>query len=266
MSRTNSTSTTVKATLLLASTLTVMSGATISPALPAIQAHFTGTENAALLVRLVLTMPALFIALTAPLVGGVADRAECKPLLVGSTVLYAIAGGSGFVLDSLLAIIVGRAALGVAVGGITVGATALITDYYVGEQRDSVLGLQGSFTQFGGVLFLPLGGVLADVGWRMPLLIYLTSLLLLPTMLLSLYESEGTATDSTSDAPMDLDSLRSTIEELPWRSLAPVYAIALFVMIVFYMIPVQIPFYLENLTGATATLIGIAPWHADRNY
>lgn len=160
--------------------------------------------------------------------------------------LYAIAGGSGFVLDSLLAIIVGRAALGVAVGGITVGATALITDYYVGEQRDSVLGLQGSFTQFGGVLFLPLGGVLADVGWRMPLLIYLTSLLLLPTMLLSLYEPEGTATDSTSDAP--------------------VYAIALFVMIVFYMIPVQIPFYLENLTGATATLIGIAPWHADRNY
>jgi hypothetical protein len=100
----------------------------------------------------------------------------------------------------------------------------------------------------------------------MPLLIYLTSLLLLPTMLLSLYEPEGTATDSTSDAPMDLDSLRSTIEELPWRSLAPVYAIALFVMIVFYMIPVQIPFYLENQTGATATLIGIAPWHADRNY
>ena len=180
--------------------------------------------------------------------------------------LYAIVGGSGFVLESLLAIIVGRAALGVAVGGITVGATALITDYYVGEQRDSVLGLQGSFTQFGGVLFLPLGGVLADVGRPMPLLIYLTSLLLLPTMLLSLYEPEGTATDSTSDAPMDLDSLRSTIEELPWRSLAPVYAIALFVMIVFYMIPVQIPFYLENLTGATATLIGIAPWHADRNY
>jgi MFS family permease len=164
MSRTNSTSTTVKATLLLASTLTVMAGATISPALPAIQAHFTGTGNAALLVRLVLTMPALFIAPTAPLAGGVADRAECKPLLVGSTVLYAIAGGSGFVLDSLLAIIVGRAALGVAVGGITVGATALITDYYVGEQRDSVLGLQGSFSQFGGVLFLPLGGVLADVG------------------------------------------------------------------------------------------------------
>jgi MFS family permease len=50
-------------------------------------------------------------------------------------VLYALAGGAGFVLDSLLAIIVSRAFLGVAVGGITVGATALITDYYPAISR-----------------------------------------------------------------------------------------------------------------------------------
>ena len=44
----------IKATLLLTSTLTVMSGATIAPSLPAMQEYFANVENSALLVRLVL--------------------------------------------------------------------------------------------------------------------------------------------------------------------------------------------------------------------
>ena len=55
--------------LLFVSSLTVMSGATISPALPEMQAQFSGTRNAELLVRLVLTMPALFIIICGPIAG-----------------------------------------------------------------------------------------------------------------------------------------------------------------------------------------------------
>lgn len=44
----------IKATLLLTSTLTAMSGATIAPSLPAMQEYFVDVENSALLVRLVL--------------------------------------------------------------------------------------------------------------------------------------------------------------------------------------------------------------------
>jgi hypothetical protein len=53
----------VKATLLLVSTLTVMAGATIAPSLPAMRQHFTEVPNVDYWVRLVLTVPALFIAL-----------------------------------------------------------------------------------------------------------------------------------------------------------------------------------------------------------
>ena len=53
-------------TLLLLSTLTIMSGATIAPALPAMQAHFADAPNAAFLVKLSLTIVGLAIALTAP--------------------------------------------------------------------------------------------------------------------------------------------------------------------------------------------------------
>ncbi|HHP7243970.1 MAG TPA: hypothetical protein ACFE0H_04710 [Elainellaceae cyanobacterium] len=64
----------VKVTLLLLSTLTVMAGATIAPSLPSMQAVFADTANVEYLVRLVLTIPALFIALGAPIVDVLIDR------------------------------------------------------------------------------------------------------------------------------------------------------------------------------------------------
>ncbi|WP_073547752.1 hypothetical protein [Chroogloeocystis siderophila] len=60
----------VKATLLVVSTLTVMAGATtIEPSLPAMRQHFADVANADYLVRLVLTVPALFLAIAFGLMG-----------------------------------------------------------------------------------------------------------------------------------------------------------------------------------------------------
>jgi hypothetical protein len=55
----------VRLTLLFVSTLTVMAGATIAPSLPAMRQFFASVNNADFLVRLVLTAPALFIAIGA---------------------------------------------------------------------------------------------------------------------------------------------------------------------------------------------------------
>ncbi|MEL6527253.1 MAG: MFS transporter, partial [Chloroflexota bacterium] len=72
----------LQGTLLAAGTLTVMASATISPALPAITEAFADTPNIDLLVSLLLTIPALFIALGAPLAGVIVDRFGRKRLLV----------------------------------------------------------------------------------------------------------------------------------------------------------------------------------------
>ncbi|HSX76225.1 MAG TPA: MFS transporter, partial [Shinella sp.] len=88
------------ATLLFVSTLTIMSGATISASLPGIAARFADVENVALLSRLVLTLPAVFIALFSPAAGFLVDRFGRKPLLTVSLALFAIAGASGLVLDT----------------------------------------------------------------------------------------------------------------------------------------------------------------------
>ncbi|NEQ30080.1 MAG: MFS transporter [Leptolyngbya sp. SIO4C5] len=242
----------LKVTLLLASTLTVMSGATIAPSLPAMQAHFSDVANAEFWVRLVLTVPALFIVMGSPVAGQLVDSVGRKPLLIGSAVLYGMAGASGLGLNSLFAILAGRALLGLAVAGVMVSATTLIADYFSGDQRANFMGLQAAFMGFGGVLFLTVGGFVADLNWRLPFLIYLFAWLLLPTMVLTLYEPQRDrlGAQGTGD--------RASVSQLPVKLLVLIYGSALLMQIIFYLIPVQMPFYLQQLTGANASRSGLA--------
>ena len=133
-------------TLLLGSTMTVMAGATIAPALPQMHTAFATTPHIDLLVKLLLSVHALFIAISAPFAGWLMDRWGRKPVLIGAVVLYGLAGSSGFYCDSLYAIFIGRAFLGIAVAGIMSGFTTLIGDYYSGDRLHRIMGLQAAFT------------------------------------------------------------------------------------------------------------------------
>jgi MFS family permease len=240
----------VKITLLLIGTLTVMSGATIAPSLPAMQEFFKAVPNSEYLVRLALTLPALFIALGAPIVGVAIDKFGRKPILLFSLALYGLAGSSGFVLSSLESMLVGRAFLGISVAGIMTIATTLVGDYYSGPSRAQFLGLQSAFMGLGGVLFLSLGGFVADLNWRFPFLIYLMALLLLPCAFLFLPEP------LRSSAPRASNDV--AVPKFPLQLVAITYGIALVSQIVFYLIPVQLPFYLKQIANASASQSGLA--------
>ncbi|MEM6837648.1 MAG: MFS transporter [Cyanobacteria bacterium P01_C01_bin.120] len=251
MTQSNPDSFVIKATLLLASTLTVMSGATIAPSLPAMQVQFMELENVEFWVRLVLTMPALFIVIGSPIAGQLVDTLGRKPLLLGSAILYGLAGSSGFVLNSLFAILGGRALLGLAVAGIMVSATTLIADYYKDEARANFMGLQAAFMGFGGVLFLSVGGFIADLSWRLPFLIYLFSWLLLPTISLAIYEPPRATVNTPGSATAAKVSM-------PIKLLVLIYGAVLLQQVAFYMIPVQLPFHLQQVANVGASQTGLA--------
>ena len=242
----------VKSILLLTSTLTVMAGATVSPALPAMQTAFTGTENVELLVRLVITLPALFIAVGAPLAGYIVDRFGRKKLLIVSTTVYGLAGISGYIAPNLDVILFGRAILGLAVAGLMTSVTTLIADYFDGEQRASFLGVQAAFMGLGGTVFLTVAGILAESGWRNPFLVYGSALLLVPFIMSVLYEPEG-----TKSAKQKNDNLAS--EQYPTRLMVLGYTAVVFIQVVFYLIPVQLPF----LFRTTHTSDSITSWLSD---
>jgi MFS family permease len=240
----------VKATLLLTSTLTVMAGATIAPSLPGMQVHFADVPNTEYWVKLILTIPALFIVIGAPIAGIMVDRIGRKPLLAAAVLLYGVAGSSGFLMNSLNNILIGRAFLGFAVAGIMTGATTLIADYYLGQARANFMGLQAAFMGLGGVIFVSAGGYLADLNWRYPFLIYLFALIILPLILRSLFEP--------SRQVIAVSDVQAQRVSFPWTTLALIYGIALMVQVAFYLIPVQLPFYLKSLNNATASQSGLA--------
>ncbi len=238
-------------TLLCASSLTVMAGTPVSPALPTMEVVFAGHPSADLLVRLMLTLPGLFIGLLAPASGWLVDRFGRKPLLLWGAVLYTAAGSSGLYLDSLWAILVGRALLGVAVAAIMTAAVTLIGDYFAGAERQRFLGLQAAFMSFGGMIFLLAGGLLSDLSWRGPFGIYLVAIGLVPMVILAIREPQHATARSNQQ-------VQPAVAAVPWGVIALIYAVAFLGMIAFYAIPVQLPFHLRMHFDAKGTDVGIA--------
>jgi MFS family permease len=230
-----------------------MAGATVAPALPAMQTHFaqtmTDADTLATLVKLIITTPALFITIGSPLAGIIVDRYGRKPLLLMATLLYGFAGCSGLFLNGLPEILVGRGLLGLAVAGVMVSATTLIADYYIGGARAAFMGLQAGFMGLGGVLFLTLGGALAQESWRYPFAIYLFAwILLLPIFLYIIEPNRQNAVVAEA----------TPTEGSPVGVLAIVYILTTISQIAFYLIPVQLPFFLSELVRANAAQSGMA--------
>jgi MFS family permease len=240
--------------LLIGSTLTVMAGAIVAPALPQISREFSHLPNAELLSKLVLTLPALFMGVLAPIAGYVIDKSGRKKVLLYSLVGYAVAGTSGLYLNSLVMILVGRAFLGVSVGAMITAIITLIGDYYEGEARNRFVGLQAAFAGMGGLIFISSGGVLADIHWRMPFLIYIFSLVVWAMALISINEPEINSKKDLANWNQNSKNIqKGTPSIVAW-----IYLIAFFSMIVFYMIPVQMPFMLTAMEGVTNTKVGFA--------
>ena len=231
----------IQISLLLVATLGIMSGITVVSSLPLISQTFSEIPNIEFLSKLMLTIPSIIIALFAPFAGHIVDKwGRLKPLYIG-IVLFILGGSSGFYLQDFYAILVGRAVLGFAVALIMTSSTALIGDYFDEEARHRFMSKQGLAVGIGGILFITSGGLLAQVHWSYPFAIYFIPLLFFPLLLNSLYEPQK---HTHSDDP--------EIE----AKLLPVYLTAFFVMVLFYMLPTQLPYLIVNTLGGKPQTIG----------
>jgi len=216
--------------LLLGSCLPILGGVLIAPVLPRIAEHFSGTANVGLMVPIVLTLPALMIALFSPFAGWLSDRIGRKRLLVLAMLLYGICGPLPLVLDNLDAILLSRAGLGLAEAAIMTCCTALIGDYFDGRDRVQLLSWQTIVTSLSATAFFMLGGIIGEHGWRLPFAVYIVGLLLAPLMHLALRESLRGASAAVEVA-------RST--GFPWRSLSVICGMTVLASLGFFIVPAR---------------------------
>lgn len=238
--------------LLMAATLTVMANATISPALPELQKLFAGDPNAPLLTRLLVTAPSLSIALLAPLVGLAVDTVGRRVPLLAGIMLFVIAGSAGLYLPDLPSIFLSRIALGVAVALIMTAQTALIGDYFSGEVRIALTGLQISARNFGGLIFILVAGMVATVSPRWVFGVYGFALLVLPIAWRVIVEPLQTPPVGKGTNSSGSDEPRNWY--LPFLGLVALQSIT---NMFFFIMPTQLPFFLNSKGYTSAALTGM---------
>ncbi|MBS2100425.1 MFS transporter [Carboxylicivirga linearis] len=220
----------LETTLLLASMLTILANAIIAPALPLISFEFNQVERIELLTKMMLTLPALTIAVSAPVIGRFLNKVGRVKMLFGSLLIYLIAGTSGYWLNNLYSILIGRFVFGIGVAGIMTVSTTLIGDYFTGAKRERFMGLQGAFVALGGLIFITAAGYLTDISWKLTFLVYAFSIVVIVLVPFTLYEPE------TEDANVNVNAAANTsVSAIIWL----VYLSAFITTVSFYVIPTQ---------------------------
>lgn len=237
--------------LLMAASLTVMANAAISPALAGLEQEFADVPDAGFLVRLLVTAPSLGVLLTAPLAGWLTDRAGRRGVLLAGIWLFLLCGTAGYRLPDLHLMLASRFGLGIAVALIMTAQTALIGDYYTGTRRQALTGLQISARNFGGLVFIGLAGLAATLSPRLPFLIYGLAVLCLYAVWRHAPEP---APSHAGEVPAEGAGHPS------WLLLViAVSALQMLTNGLFFMMPVQLPFFFagQGLNSALMTGAGL---------
>ncbi len=173
--KTNNVSKRVTATILSMSLLTVMAGAAIAPALGIIKTHFSSAN--ALLIQLIVSMPALLIIVTNLFFLTISRHFRTRAIATFGLLLYIVAGAGCFFVDDIYLLLLMRAMLGVSVGLIMPLSTGLLAYYFPPEDQARLMGLSAAMNQMGGVVATLLAGLLATVQWNYAFLVYLMGLI-----------------------------------------------------------------------------------------
>ena len=116
---------------------------------------------------------------TAILFGRLIDKKGPYWIALLGLLFYGVFGMAGAFMPNAAAIFIDRFFLGAATAAIMSSSVALIASFFEGEKQLKLIAVQGMSMEFGGVIFLSISGVLADVSWRSPFFIYGLGLLAL---------------------------------------------------------------------------------------
>jgi MFS family permease len=237
-----------KIILLLGANLTLIGGATLIPVIPAIEAEFSAIPNTTFWVSLIITLPALFVVIGGPISGLLTDKIGRKWVLQGSILLAAISGSAGLILDTLPGILAMRAIMGLCISGATTATNALISDMFDGHERARFLGLQAAICGLGGIVFMPLGGFLANFNWHLSFVTYLPLFLIFPLAIFFIHEP-GIAQGSEKQHPTQKFQINPTLSFILIVNFVTQFG--------FLSVSISIGNYIQEMFAAENMIIGL---------
>lgn len=156
--------------VVLSISLLLLAATAVSPALANISAAFPGVS--AQTIMLLVALPSMTMVLASLAFGKLSEYLSRRGLFQMGMVLFLTGGISPYFMNDLSLILVMRAVLGLSLGIIFPLSIVLISDFFAGHERDTIMGLQSVAVNLGGIIFSMLGGLLCTVDWHNTFLAY----------------------------------------------------------------------------------------------
>lgn len=234
--------------ILLASSLTIMVGCALTPALPEIGSHFAMGHHASWLV----TIPALGVVCGSLFCGRLLQRLGARRTCLLGLLLYGLLGCGGALMPNALCELTDRFLLGLATVLVMTSSTGLISQFYHGKQQLNMLAVQGMAIELGGVIFLSAGGYLAALSWQASYNIYLIAFAAF-ILLLAFVPQYAPSRE------IQVQVTAATKKDTTLAGKSPVGYVFLFAflgMLVFFSAIVSLPGYLQQVKGYSTTFTG----------
>ena len=231
--------------LLLPITMAVMGLIVLVPILPAMTAHYRNVPGVEYLIPLMLTLPALCVAVLSPVAGIVVDFFGRRKTCIGALVIYSIVGVLPIFLESLTAIIISRVVLGAMEALVVISSTTLIGDYFHGRDREKWLANQTAVASLSSIFLALLGGALGSFGWRAAFGAYGVSIIFAVALMVWTWEP------SKNDEPES--EVAATGVRFPWKIIVPISILAIFGGSMFFTMQIQVSNMLSDYYGISST-------------
>lgn len=165
-----------------------------------------------------------------------------------------MSGLAGVVLPDLNSIFASRLVMGVAVALIMTAQTALIGDYFEGDQRQQLMGLQISARNFGGFIAIFLAGLLASIAPHYAFLLYGLAALFLPLMWRVITDPKAVSKEQHAQHT----GTASTAEASWGLMFFGLILLQMLTSMIFFVMPTQLPFFVQSLGFDAALTTGNA--------
>ena len=134
--------------------------------------------------------------------------------------------------------------------GILTGVVTLIGDYFKEDNLHKLMGMRIFFIGLTAAFFSIIGGILADIGWRFPFLLYMIQFFFIPYILFFI-------SDHPEHKPNIREKKKLPNNPLPLKNLLPMYCFIFIAGSFGAIIIIFLPFYLTSIK-ISATKLGVS--------
>jgi MFS transporter, ACDE family, multidrug resistance protein len=238
--------------LLMAGSLTVMTGAVIAPILPelVVQLHLSPSWAGSLVSAHYLTL-----ALSSPFLGLWADRHGPLRVLIPCLMGYAVVGVGSAFLPDYWTLLASRGLLGIASGGIAASSLGLLTRRYEGDERNQAIAYVATAITLANIVYPLMAVGLGHFRWQLAFGLYGVGAVL-AGIAPSLFSTQRPTATTTSKITSPTDNLR------PLKLLSSAVNLRIFISLitvsaVVYGTIIYLPLYLKTTLGSDLVWNGL---------